>query len=109
METPSASPNTGQGREAGVPESISGVSASVEWQSQQVLEAQLEAVAGLDSVSGALRPHQNELLISTCGRTVSVEMRETTSILELQKALQRILVMEGQLFQFFDVNGAALA
>jgi len=50
-----------------------------------------------------------QLLINACGRTVGVEMQCARSIMDLQSALQAVLQMEAQAFQFFDVQGTTLA
>lgn len=76
--------------------------------SPRASEGQLDIVSGLDACDGALRKHSNKVLVSACGRTIGVDMKYGTSLPDLQNALQNILVMEGQLFQFFDVTGIEL-
>jgi len=51
----------------------------------------------------------DQLLISACGRTCSVDMHQSRSIVDLQAALQRSLQMEGQAFHICDINGAILS
>lgn len=51
----------------------------------------------------------DQLLISACGRTCSIDMQYSRSIVELQAALQRTLQMEGQAFHICDINGALLS
>jgi hypothetical protein len=50
-----------------------------------------------------------QLLISACGRTCSIDMQYTRSIVDLQAALQRTLQMEGQSFHILDINGQLLS
>merc|ERR1719359_100138 len=51
----------------------------------------------------------DQLLISACGRTCSIDMQHSHSIVDLQAALQRTLQMEGQAFHICDINGALLS
>jgi hypothetical protein len=51
----------------------------------------------------------DQLLISACGRTCSIDMHHSRSIVDLQAALQRTLQMEGQAFHICDINGALLS
>jgi len=51
----------------------------------------------------------DQLLISACGRTCSVDIHHSRSIVDLQAALQRTLQMEGQAFHICDINGALLS
>lgn len=51
----------------------------------------------------------DQLLISACGRTCSIDMHHSHSIVELQAALQRTLQMEGQAFHICDINGQLLS
>lgn len=51
----------------------------------------------------------DQLLITACGRTCSIDMRYSRSIVELQGALQRTLQMEGQAFHILDMNGQLLS
>jgi len=50
-----------------------------------------------------------QLLVNTCGRTLQVDIRCARSLPELTKNLQLQLQMEGQAFDFFDVNGTTLS
>jgi len=50
-----------------------------------------------------------QLLVSACGRTLSMDMQCARSVMELQNALQAQLQMESQSFNFFDVNGNTLS
>jgi len=51
----------------------------------------------------------DQLLVSACGRTCSVDMHCSRSIVDLQAALQRKLQMEGQTFHICDINGQLLS
>merc|ERR1719359_185347 len=51
----------------------------------------------------------DQLLISACGRTCSIDMQHSHSIVDLQAALQRTLQMEGQAFHICDINGSLLS
>jgi hypothetical protein len=50
-----------------------------------------------------------QLLVSACGRTCSIDMQHSRSIVDLQAALQRTLQMEGQAFHICDINGQLLS
>jgi len=51
----------------------------------------------------------DQLLVSACGRTCSVDMHHTRSIQDLQAALQHKLQMDGQIFHICDINGQLLS
>eukprot|EP00927_Polykrikos_kofoidii_P038747 TRINITY_DN33173_c0_g1_i1.p1 TRINITY_DN33173_c0_g1~~TRINITY_DN33173_c0_g1_i1.p1 ORF type:complete len:663 (+),score=105.35 TRINITY_DN33173_c0_g1_i1:362-2350(+) len=81
-------------------------------------EVVMSAGTGNESITSLERHDANEsmlargggeVFVNACGRTVSVNLRSAQSITELQDALQHILQMEGQTFQFFDANGTTLA
>lgn len=49
------------------------------------------------------------LLVSACGRSVPLSLEAGSSLTSLQSQLQTALHMEGQTFQFFDVQGTSLS
>jgi len=51
----------------------------------------------------------SSLIVSACGRSVPLQFGEGSSLVALQSQLQQSLHMEGQTFQFFDVQGSALS
>lgn len=51
----------------------------------------------------------SQLVVSACGRTVSLDLQSARTLLGLQNSLQEKLGMEGQTFHFFDVNGTTLS
>eukprot|EP00933_Yihiella_yeosuensis_P000351 TRINITY_DN10052_c0_g3_i1.p1 TRINITY_DN10052_c0_g3~~TRINITY_DN10052_c0_g3_i1.p1 ORF type:complete len:685 (-),score=119.55 TRINITY_DN10052_c0_g3_i1:296-2350(-) len=51
----------------------------------------------------------DQLHVKVCGRTCSVDMAASHSLIDLQRAVQRALQMEGQDFQFCTCAGTPLA
>jgi len=49
------------------------------------------------------------LLVSACGRSVTIDIKTGVSLSMLQAQLQQSLHMEGQTFQFFDVQGGMIS
>eukprot|EP00931_Biecheleriopsis_adriatica_P029350 TRINITY_DN17439_c0_g1_i1.p1 TRINITY_DN17439_c0_g1~~TRINITY_DN17439_c0_g1_i1.p1 ORF type:complete len:713 (+),score=155.12 TRINITY_DN17439_c0_g1_i1:48-2186(+) len=47
--------------------------------------------------------------VKACGRTFALDVRSTSSLLDVQAEVQRTLQMEGQDFQFFDGMGKPLS
>lgn len=59
-------------------------------------------------VASSTKGTSAQLLVSVCGRSVNIDLTCADSLDRLQSALQSRLNMEGQLFQFFDSDGAVL-
>jgi hypothetical protein len=51
---------------------------------------------------------KDTVLVSACGRSVALDVTATPTMMFLQNQLQAHLHMDGQTFQFFDVNGTQI-
>lgn len=64
---------------------------------------------GFSDGNGQLVRSEKTLLVSACGRSVTLDIQSGASIFILQSQLQQSLHMEGQTFQLFDVQGVMIA
>lgn len=65
---------------------------------QAVMERGGQSAMQASVTTIARQPSAEQVLVSACGRTCSVEMQNARSVVDLQASLQRTLQMEGQAF-----------
>lgn len=76
---------------------------------QAVMERGGQSAMQASVTTIARQPSAEQVLVSACGRTCSVEMQNARSVVDLQASLQRTLQMEGQAFHICDINGSLLS